>query len=85
MWFCDTWMRLTGSRHDAPMVRKLYTCNLASIPSDSFDDPNITLSATCQRRQCHLIIHADMQLAGRIEVVKFDDKKTVRLQMLINL
>ena len=67
------------------MVIKFYTCNLAPIPSDSFDDPDITLGATCQRCQYRLIIRADMHLAGRFDAVKFDDKNTVCLKMLINL
>ena len=67
------------------MVIKLYTCNLAPIPLEGFDDPDITLGATCQRRQCRLIIRANMHLAGRLDVVKVDDKNTVRLKMLTNL
>ncbi len=85
MWFCDGRMRLTGSRHEASMGIKLYTCNPAPTPSDCFDDPDITFGTTCQRYQYRLIIRADMHLAGRIDVVKFDDKNTIRLQMLINL
>ena len=67
------------------MVIKLYTCNPASILSDSFNDPDITLGTTCQRYQYRLMIRADMHLAGRLDVVKFDEKNTIRLQMLINL
>ena len=84
MWFCYGRMRLTGSRHDAPIAINLYTCNPAPIPSDSFDDADITLGATCQRCECRLIIRAVMHFVGRHDAVKLDDNK-FRLPVLISL
>ena len=63
----------------------VYTANLAPFPSDSFDDPDITLCTTCQRCQCRLIIRAIMHFAGSLDAVKFDDNNTFRLPLLISL
>ena len=63
----------------------VYTGNLVPIPSDSFDEPDITLGATCQRRQCRLIIRAILHFAGRFNAVQFDDNNTFRLPLLIRL
>ena len=67
------------------MFIQVYTGNLAPVPSDSFDDPDITLCATCQRCQCRLIIRAIMHFAGRFDAVKFDYNYTFRLPLLISL